>query len=302
MEERKNEQEKKPSAVKRFFSAIGNTAQKTAKAVQQGVQTAATMKEQADYAARLKKYNPLFPKEYTSEEFHLPNVVRIVDDAERRDIDVCKGAIGWRSKEKEVEVLHLYDEAVDFSGLKFLPAPICNKVYTVHPYNRNVFIAVDEYAKIVQQEKLAELQEVAFCLGAKRYWVEMEDSKETRASVDVTYGGKEEPLSEKVCLTGAQRQKTKGQAYLVCKGKGKPSAPALCWYKEDKNVAYLIKLRCSRAGRKMREHTLRLYDLHSTLHDAVFSVAAKFGVKLEGGIGAKQSTESNRIMLVNLEF
>ena len=37
------------------------------------------------YNKRMKKYNPLFPEEYNSVDFHVPNIICIVDDAVRRD-------------------------------------------------------------------------------------------------------------------------------------------------------------------------------------------------------------------------
>ena len=73
---------------------------------------------------RLKKLNPLFPDEYWSEEFYIPNIICIVDDAVRRDVDGCQGAIGWRENKKGTEVLFLYDEFVEECGLKFVPAAI----------------------------------------------------------------------------------------------------------------------------------------------------------------------------------
>ena len=51
----------------------------------------------------MKQYNPLFPEEYFSDTFFVPNIIRIVDDAVRRDIDVCQGAIGWRENKKGTE-------------------------------------------------------------------------------------------------------------------------------------------------------------------------------------------------------
>lgn len=79
----------------------------------------------------MKKYNPLFPEEYNSDDFHVPNIICIVDDAVRRDIDVCQGAIGWRENKKDTEVLFLYDEFVEKSGLKFVPAPVCDEIYYI---------------------------------------------------------------------------------------------------------------------------------------------------------------------------
>lgn len=48
-------------------------------------------------------------------------MIKIVDDAERRGIDVCEGAIGWLGKVANTEIMYLYDEAVEDSGLTFVP-------------------------------------------------------------------------------------------------------------------------------------------------------------------------------------
>ena len=101
-------------------------------------------KSKADsYARRMKKYNPLSPDQYKSDIFNLPNIIMIVDDAVRRGIDVCEGSIGWLSKESGVEILSLYDEAVEFSGIQFVSAVTCNAPYYVDSFNRNRFIRTD---------------------------------------------------------------------------------------------------------------------------------------------------------------
>lgn len=78
---------------------------------------------------KIKKYNPLFPETYMSEAFNLPNMIQIVDDAVRHGIDVCEGAIGWLNSESGMEVLHLYDEAVEMSRIQFVPNVECNAIY-----------------------------------------------------------------------------------------------------------------------------------------------------------------------------
>ncbi len=297
----KQKKGKRSNTFKSLWGKLQGTAKKTAAATKQGVQALAIKKEQAEWSARLKKYNPLFPEEYTAESFHLPNVLRIVDDAERRDIDVCKGAIGWRSKENGVEVLHLYDEAVPFSGLNFLPMPVCDTLYTVHPYNRNLFISVKEYEGVIQQERMAELQEIAFALGAKRYFVEMVEEKGNQANAGVGVG---ENIGIK--LKEKKKEKTERQVHLVCKGGGKPYEPKLCYFKEDKNVQYLVKQRCSKRGKKMREHTLQLHTGTNVLHSATLELAMKFGKQAENkvsvGAGGGMTNTSSKSMVVMLEF
>lgn len=134
-------------------------------------------KTKADsYARRMKKYNPLFPDQYKSENFNLPNIIMIVDDAVRRGIDVCEGAIGWLSNESGVEVLCLYDEAVVFSGIQFVPAVTCDAFYYVDSFNRNRFVRTDGIFSKAHEERMAELKHVAYCLGAKRCTIEISET------------------------------------------------------------------------------------------------------------------------------
>lgn len=134
-------------------------------------------KSKADsYARRMKKYNPLFPEQYQSERFNLPNIIMIVDDAVRRGVDVCEGSIGWLSKEAGVEVLCLYDEAVDFSGIQFVPSVTCDALYYVDSYNRNRFIRTDCIFSKAHEERMAELEHVAYSVGAKRCTIEISES------------------------------------------------------------------------------------------------------------------------------
>ena len=102
---------------------------------------------------------PVFPKEYKSKNFKIPNIVKIVDDAERRDISVCKGAIGYLGEKNKTEILYLYDEARDFSGLQFIPTFNVNSVYCMDTFDKTKkrFINVENVFNRTQAEKLAEL-------------------------------------------------------------------------------------------------------------------------------------------------
>ena len=130
-------------------------------------------KSKADsYTRRMKKYNPLFPDQYKSESFNLPNIIMIVDDAVRRDIDVCEGSIGWLSKESGVEILCLYDEAITFSGIQFVPTVTCDALYYVDSFDRSKFIRTDCIFSKAHEERMAELKHIAYALGAKRCTIE----------------------------------------------------------------------------------------------------------------------------------
>ena len=132
------------------------------KAVAGNVQTGA--KELADktkndaYLRKLKKYNPLFPDKYNDASFDRPNLITIVDDAVRRDIDVCEGAIGWLETKNDIEILYLYDTAVASSNLKFVPTAACDETYYVDNFDHQRYIRIDQLFNKAHEEKLAELQ------------------------------------------------------------------------------------------------------------------------------------------------
>ena len=151
--------------------------------IQKGAQDLSEKNKQESYLRRLKKYNPLFPDVYQGPDFNCPNLIIIVDDAVRRGIDVCEGSIGWLETKGGTEVLCLYDEAVAFSGLQFVPAPTCDSLFYVDQFSRNRFVRVDCVFNKAHEERLAELKHVAHSLGAKRCTIEITESiRETSLS------------------------------------------------------------------------------------------------------------------------
>ena len=154
-------------AVQKTAEVSKQVATNVAENVQKGAVNLSEKSKQDSYERRMKKFNPLFPEKYHSEEFKLPNMVVIVDDAERRGIDVCEGAIGWLSNQNGMEVLHLYDEYIQQSGISFVPAPICDAVYYVDRFDRNRFIQTECIFSKAHEERMAELKNIAYMLGQK---------------------------------------------------------------------------------------------------------------------------------------
>ena len=119
------------------------------------------------------KQNPLFPEEYNSDRFDLPNIVQVVDDAVRRGNTYCEGSIGWRTESDQIEIMHLYDTEVENSTLFFDPAPIVGNFYYKDPHNKQHLISIDGVFEKIQEQKLAELENVAYCVGARKYEIEI---------------------------------------------------------------------------------------------------------------------------------
>lgn len=298
------------SKVGEASKTVAKAAKDNAQLLAERAQVMAEVQREKNKEALIKKLNPLFPEDYRAMEFKLPNLIRIVDDAVRKGVEVCEGAIGWITKENGVEMLHLYDEAVEFSGIKFLPAATCDSIYYVDPHNRNNFISLDCYFSNMQESRLAELQHIAFSLGAKHYWVEM---------VETTYdnqdSSKSANVNAKVANASASEEqhkaistKSMSVAEAVFASGRKPVKPELCWFANDNNVLNLIKMRCSDATQdEITTYTIELSSSNASTMSV--STAAKVDSALHSlKIGANTSfskaseKEHNKKMFFKLEF
>ena len=251
-------------------------------------------KSKADgYARRLKKYNPLFPEQYKDVGFNLPNIIMIVDDAVRRGIDVCEGAIGWLGKESGVEVLYLYDEAVGLSGIQFIPSATCDAIYYVDSFDRNRFIRTDCIFSKAHEERMAELKHIAYSIGAKRCVIEISESSSDMhvqsKSVKITESFKgvstTESAEQSIAQTGKNRRS--GHIEVEFQGNAEPQNPELKWFAHDDNIRRLIEM-CCNGKNAVKSETIELSGSSSA------TMSQKTACAIDGAIGkmggAKGST------------
>lgn len=275
---------------------VGNTIGKAAKVgkkaadgTKSGAQLLAKKAQEENLKVQMKKYNPVFPDQYKDPDFSLSNLIMIVDDVVRKDINVCNGAIGWKTFEKGVEVFHLYDEAIEFSDLHFTPSAVCDAIYYVDPHDRSRFIQIDCYLEKMQESKLAELQHIAYSLGAKRYSVEMYDNSSEQRAVKQgsTLKGGFGPL-KKVANTSEEREMTaynktqrESLAYAEFSGDMKPTQPDLRWFAYDDNIKNLIHMRC--AGEEKGE--IKTYNIELKGTDFA-TMGVSTAVKLDAAVNS----------------
>lgn len=241
-------------AVSDLWQKTSDFGKKTVADVQAGAVAFSEKTKQDSYLRRLKKYNPLFPDVYFSNEFNIPNMIMIRDDAERRGIDVCEGAIGWLGNEGGMEVLYLYDEAVSFCGIHFVPAPTCDAIYYVDSFDRKRFVRTDCIFSKAHEERIAELKHVAHSLGAKSCSIEItETSTELAvAKKKMAFGGGGSFHSSKLSAAESADQNESHKNYTQRSGKvtaqfegsDTPKKPKLKWFANEENIKRLIEMRC----------------------------------------------------------
>ncbi len=264
------------------------------------------------YIRRLKKYNPLFLEEYNQEEFFVPNIICIVDDAVRRDVDVCKGAIGWRDNKKGTEVLFLYDEFVKDCGLTFVPSALCDELYYVDSHDRGRYIKLDYIFQQSHEEKLAELEHIAYALGAKSCTIEFEEmsvthDKKKRASNaggEVSFAHAAENYSAESSKDSLVKCSSKSETKF--KGNDKVVLPTLKWFEHDKNIQNLIEYRC-KGGNEITTKTLRLSGSSSATMsrkaaNSIDAAVSEMGINQSYSMEDKSVKESELKIVYHLEF
>ena len=244
------EKSEKKNAFSSAWKKTVNFGKKAAETVQKGAEVVSEQTKKTLHEQKLKKYNPLFPKNFKSKDFKLPYIIEIVDEAVRRNVDVCEGAIGWTEVVNDTEVLYLYDDFVKKSGIRFLPTEKCNCVYCADTFDKNCFIQFDCIFGRASEEKLAELENIAYLLGAKSCSIEVveADMKSDFQKSKVGVGMSKTALGNESVATNKYGSTQSGRKTTYFNGHNEPQRPELKWFAYDNNIKQLIEMRCNDIG------------------------------------------------------
>lgn len=306
----------KTSGIVQKTSEVGKqVASNVAGNVQKSVLDLAERSKNDSYERRMKKYNPLFPEKYHGEDFYLPNMIVIVDDAVRRGIDVCEGAIGWLSNQNGMEVLHLYDEYVQESNLQFVPAPICDAVYYVDRFDRKRFVQTECIFSKAHEERMAELKNIAYLLGAKNCTIEINESSmeveiskkkmEMKAGLKIKLNvSSEESLEQNNSYQGTSHRS--GKIVAEFNGSSEPRRPELKWFQYDDTIKNLIEIRCS-DPRAIKSETLILEgNASATMSQktayAIDNAISKINVGGKANMEGQAIRENQSKLIFSIEF
>ncbi len=288
-----------------FGKAAGNFGKKTADTIQKSFKEMSVQNQKNRHNHLVSKYNPLFPEKYNSPDFKIPNVIEIVDDAVRRGIEVCEGAIGWTSEVNGVEVLHLYDEWIKESGIKFVPVAKCDTVYCVDNFDRNRFIRIDSIFAKANEEKLAELENIAYMLGAKSCSIELaeEVSEIEHIAAKIEMAHKKSSGSSQSGSSGKNENRRSSKVTSFFQGSDEPKEPVLKWFQHDDSIKGLIKMRCSNTN-SIRSKVLELKGSSSATMSRKVACAVDKLLNFKGSASMeKQAVKEQKSKLIfEIEF
>ena len=300
--------EKKSGGMSEFWRKASDAGKKVADGVSKGTKSLAEKAKEYNHEQKLKKLNPLTMKEYKSKSFHIPNVIRIVDDAERRDNELCVGAIGWRETVKDVEILCIYDEYMNDIGVQFIPAAKCNSIYCVDQFDRKRFLESDCIFSKATEERLAELEHIAYSLGAKICSIEIVDAnvESTSSKQQMNLDALGVKTAESKISASKNGIQSSGKTTTYFKGSEEPKKPTLKWFAHDDNIKGLIEMRCTDKN-AVKSKILEIKGSTSaTMSQKVAcAIDAKIkGNKIKGGLSMESQAikEQSSKLIFEIEF
>lgn len=186
-----NKTEKAKETLSNFWQKTTDISKKAA----EGAKAIAEQTKKNIHESQAKKYTPVIESEFFNADFRLPNIIKIVDDSANRNFITCDDAIGWIEKHEDVDVLHMYAEFVAKCGISFIPISQIDNVYCKDHFDVRKFINSNQFFEKTTEEKIAELEHIAYNLGAKSFSVEIvetdysNNTKNLSINANVSLGG-----------------------------------------------------------------------------------------------------------------
>lgn len=284
-----------------FWKKASSFGKKVAEKVQVKAHEYNEKVKDENYRRMMEKYNPVTLEELRGEKFYIPNIIEIIDDATVRDIEVLQGTVAHREKINGVEVLHLYDEFIKESNITFVPFAKCDNVYCVDPFDRTRFINIDCVFAKTHEEKLAELEQIAHCLGAKSCSIELVegDNHLTTKKTNASTGNMS--ISNEGANVGLNSRSGKTTTFFT--GNDTPHRPNLKWFAHDDNINLLIDMRCSNDNTvKSRAIELSGASCATMTKKLAGSIDKILKVKSAVSMESKIEKENNSVLIFEIEF
>ncbi len=310
---------------------IGESAKSTAETVGSTVKSSASTfvatakesseqfeikREQHKYENDIKKYHPINEDFFRAGEFVKPSVVRAVKDDVRRDVEVCKGAVGFITGEGANELLNVYTEHCDLLGdINWYPE-FSEGVYRVDPCEENRYIRIDLYFQYMKKARVDELISIAKDLGAKNVEVVLkvhEKNFSAQKQDGQLHIGKFSLGSVGVSVSNSNTQNHASSMEVAAKvdfkGGSEPVTPKVKYFKKESDIQDLINMRMSKEDNQIlsKRYSLRYGSSSGISINEAEKIDAAIAMAGAGGNASRTVTsevqiESDTLLEYYIEF
>lgn len=281
--------------------AVGNAVKKTAASVKESASEKAKALEE-------RALQPIFEQDIDGAEFVLTKLIRLCEkDKKRTESDVCQGAIGHFTEQKELKVVNIYNEFVGKFDISFYPDNTY-EFYYVDPSDRDRYIALDEYFSYLKIEKINELQKLAQDLGAKHFRVTYKEEKtifSEKSARGTAKVGAKNGADASMKSSESNYSTVEIAAEMDCPGHP-PIMPTLRYLQKDPSIQNLIAMRMDeRAPLTHQKFLLKLSNSSGIKeNDAIKIDAVLKGMKCAGNatVTNEAKNESRRYLEYEIDF
>ncbi len=291
--------EKNQEKTKQTFANAWKKAADFGKKAAESAKNIVDQTKETIHEQQAKKYAVITKNDFADPTFQRPNIIKIEDDSANRNFVSDPDAIGWIEKHKEIDVLHIYFTFAKDCGIIFVPLFQRENVYCQDNFDSNKYINSNHVFGKATEEKLAELNNIAYCLGAKSCAIEIIEADTEINSHQATLKIKGSPASAETNSTRKNNQSGKTISYF--EGHNDPKLPMLKWFAHDDNIKGLIEMRCNKA---IKSNILELKGSSSATMSKAIACAIDDILKIGGGISMEKQAlkeHSNRL-LFEIEF
>ena len=258
-------------------------------------QTKANIHEQ-----KAKKYTAVTDKEYKAKDFCVPQIVIIEEDTANREFVEEENAIGWIEVHKEAPALHMYSSFVKKCGITFIPSAQVKNVYCRDNFDAKKYVDANLVFGRATEEKLAELNHIAYSLGAKRCSIEILEEDGTSELMQAQLQlAKTQPT--KISSSSHTRKSQSGKMVTDFVAHDSPKMPTLKWYAHDTNITNLIEMRCNKA---IKSNVLELCGSATATMSKSLACSLDAIIGVKGGLSMEKQSqkEHNTRLVFEVEF
>lgn len=239
----------------------------------------------------------------------LPSMICVVEqDKKRNESKVCRGAIGYQTTIKGVEILNIYEDCVNQTGLKFFPT-VSKTIYYADPHKTDSYICLDEYFDYLKKARVNELEKVAQDLGAKRVQISFKERKKTFVSQNAHADAKvdKHKMSASYNTSGSEYFSVEIAADIRFSGRDTPVVPNLVYFKNESDIEKLVQMRTSSSDNRIESKSYRfqcskssgIEEKEAAQIDVVLSQLKCSGT---ASISSEAQRESRTDLEYNIEF
>lgn len=254
----------------------------------------------------LNQLNPIY--DYQELESY-PKILYLTTKNLHEDIEQCEDAIAYDREIANTKVLELPRRNLKLFGITLYPHKH-GQIYLQNPYVPTEYIATQQYFDYIKDQKLIELEDVAFSLGAKKVLIESieEEKKHAKVKAGVKATAKADKNAKMTAdqHIKAEARKTENKTVLfedVFEGHD-PERPDLVYLKYDNAILNLINQRMKGGVLKQThkiEHSTTM-DLSIDTAKSVDAVAKNLAINIGPAIEIEAEKDTRTYFQYHFEF